>query len=365
MVTDKQVKNKMQKLDKNNWIVRTNALNEMRDNNMTLTEMRLFAIYQSKINPHDSSSRKVEFELAEFERIMEIKRANVTVLEQIGRRIVTRTAIIHEEDGGFSIMPLFGKFKLYKRADEMWCVELDSHYEMLPYLFEFKERFFKYELWNALRLKSTNQQRMYEVLKQYEYAKATEISIDILKALIGISQKQYTAWYDFKRNVLDICQKELAEHTDIKFTYEPIKRGKGGKVVALKFYIKKNNEYVDQLTLSEFIDSQPEPAQEDVSQDIQELQFENENIEFLADACKYQFTEEQMLIIKSYLIKIIPYENETSLNDQYDYLLKKYNELKYREKRTDLAPLKNRFAYLKSLFEIEVKNMGEDDETKW
>lgn len=371
MATDRQVKNKMQKLNKDNWIVRTNALNEMRDSNMTLTEMRLFVIYQSKINPYDKSSRVIEFELSEFERIMEIQRANVTVLEQLGRRIVTRTATIRDDNGGFRIMPLFGEFRLYKREDNKWWVEIDSHDKILPYLFEFKKRFFKYQLWNALKLKSINQQRMYEVLKQYEVAKAAEIDIDILKALLGISQKQYLDWRNFKRSVLDVCQKELSEHTDVNFTYEPIKRGKGGKVVAIKFNVQKNTDFVDQFSLGEFIDLQPFAIREDEPQEMrimpernigieyqQEIIFKNENLEFLSEACSNEFDEKQIDIIKSYLVKLVPFGGETPQNDQYDYLLRKYKELNYRARRQDLAPLKNRFAYLKSLFEIEVKNLG-------
>ena len=45
-------------------------------------------------------------------------------------------------------------------------------------MFDFKDRYFKYELWNALRLKSANQIRMYEILKQYETIGKREIKVD-------------------------------------------------------------------------------------------------------------------------------------------------------------------------------------------
>lgn len=383
MATDRQIKNKLQKLDRNNWIVRTNTLNEMRDSNMTITEMRLFAIYQSKINPKDASSRKVEFELSEFERIMELKRANVSVLEQVGRRIVTRTAVIRDNNGGFTAMPLFGEFKLYKDDNGKWVVRIDSHDVILPYLFEFKKYFFKYQLWNSLKLKSSNQQRMYEVLKQYEYAKATEITIDFLKALIGISQKQYTEWRDFKRDVLEVCQKALQEQTDIKFTYEPIKRGRGGKVVALKFNIEKNDDYVDQITLDEFIDLQPLTEQEDtpaeidfdlnnlisdrreqafseninIFEDESVFEIKNKKLDFLADACDREFSEEQMQILYDLILKIVPFDSNKNIEtERYDLLRMKYNDLKYRTSNKNLAPVVNRFAYLKTLLKSELEN---------
>ena len=45
--------------------------------------------------------------------------------------------------------------------------EIDAHDRALPLMFDFKNKYFKYELWNALRLKSPNQVRMYEILKQW------------------------------------------------------------------------------------------------------------------------------------------------------------------------------------------------------
>ena len=42
-------------------------------------------------------------------------------------------------------------------------------------MFDFKDRYFKYELWNALRLKAPSQIRMYEILKQYENIGKREI----------------------------------------------------------------------------------------------------------------------------------------------------------------------------------------------
>lgn len=47
-----------------------------------------------------------------------------------------------------------------------------------------------------------------------------------------------------------MATQELSKHTDIKFTYEPIKKGCAGKITALKFTIEHNE---DQLMLNEFI----------------------------------------------------------------------------------------------------------------
>jgi hypothetical protein len=44
------------------------------------------------------------------------------------------------------------------------------------------------------------------------------------------------------------------QNTDIAFTYEPYgKKGKGGKIIQLKFLIKKNEGFIDPISLAEFI----------------------------------------------------------------------------------------------------------------
>ena len=48
------------------WIVKSNALNEIRNNRMSISQIRLFSIYLSKINPRDMKSREVTFKLDEY-----------------------------------------------------------------------------------------------------------------------------------------------------------------------------------------------------------------------------------------------------------------------------------------------------------
>ncbi|MFI3261263.1 MAG: RepB family plasmid replication initiator protein, partial [bacterium] len=105
----------------------------------------------------------------------------------------------------------------------------------------------------CLRLKSVNQVRMYEILKQYETTKdkSRTLSIEDLKDMLGIDKKEYPVWQDFKTKVLEVCKKALKENTDIYFEYEPIKKGR--KFVAIKFLIFKNKDYKDPLQLDEFI----------------------------------------------------------------------------------------------------------------
>ena len=266
----------MSKLFDTAIIEKRNVLNELRSNNMTLQELRFFSIYLSKINARDKSTRVVRLPLDDFRRIMGLgSDINITHFKYTVRHILQQIVEVPNEKGtGYTAFQLFKRAKLEKDEQDEWYVEFDAHDDALPLMFDFKNKYFKYELWNALRLKSSNQVRMYEILKQYERLGKRELTVMELRELLGIGKNEYsgrTGWSDFKKKVLDSCQQALKETTDICYTYERGRVGKGGKWLSILFHIKKNENYIDQLTLEEFIEMQPEPGIIDVSAENTEI----------------------------------------------------------------------------------------------
>jgi len=245
----------MSKSRTKNWVVKRNVLNEMRANNMKLQELRLFGVYLSKINPKDEGTRTVSFAVSEFMEIMELKQPNIKHLESIAKNLLNKPIFIPAESGGFTAFNLFRLFRVATDGKGGWCIEITADEEALPYLFDYRGEFFKYKLWNTLRLKSKNQLRMYEILKQYEKIGYRVISIQELKDWLGIEKDEYPEYKTFRRDVLEVCRKALIENTDISFTFEAHDRkDRGGKINTLKFTISENKSYKDPINLEKFID---------------------------------------------------------------------------------------------------------------
>lgn len=282
-------------------VEKRNILNEVRKNSMSLQELRFFSIYLSKINARDPSTRKVTFPLTDFQKIMELGRMNIKHLQATTNSLLGKVVNIKLPNGGYDAFQLFKRCKVYKNEFEQWFIDIDAHDDALPLMFEFKKEYFTYELWNALKLKSGNQLRMYELLKQYEKAGERKITLQDLRELLGIGADEYPRWERFRVRVLESCQQALLENTDIKFTYEPIKSGR--KITGVHFYISKNTDYVDQLTLDEFIDMQ-KPVEADYEEinidDVLERDLE-EREEICAgfiDEIFNEFTLEQLRELK-------------------------------------------------------------------
>lgn len=349
-------------------VEKKNILNQIRKNNMSLQELRLFSIYLSKINARDISTRNVKFTLENFCKIMEIK-ADIGQITENMRHLLQQIVDIPYEDGrkGFLSIPLFKECGVYKDEETgQWYFEIEAHDKAMPYMFDFKEKYFTYELWNVLRLKSSNQLRMYEILKQYEYLGGCRLSLKTLRELLCIDPKEYPRWDRFKERVLDSCQKSLAEYTDITFTYEPIRTGH--KFTAVRFFIEKNENYVDHLKLEEFIQmknpvkaisEEPKewiPLDPNTDDDTALEIYGDENLFFLADACGYEFSPEEMRVLFDYLLEI-GLSGRQNARRRYDLLRQAYNKLNAAPnipKRNSVRENNvhhRRFGFMKHLFE--------------
>ncbi|MDE6425135.1 MAG: replication initiation protein [Ruminococcus sp.] len=248
---------------KNTYIIeKSNTLNEIRSTKMSLQELRFFSIYLAKINARDVSTRRVHFPLSDFQKIMGIGRMNIKHFKTAVNGLLCKVVHMPTDKGGLSSFQIFKEVELFKDDSDSWVVEIDAHDKALPLLFNLKKNYFTYELWNALRLKSVNQLRMYELLKQHERLGKLEITVSELREYLFISSDQYSALKDFRIYVINSCQKALSENTDICFTYEKGKSGNRGKWLTIVFHISKNKEYIDPLELHEFIDKQPQPKSE-------------------------------------------------------------------------------------------------------
>lgn len=340
----------MPTLKKNYIVNKRNVLNEIRANSMNLTELRFFSIYLSKIHKDKpEETRVVRFPLDDFRTIMELSsRLNIKHMRSVTNSLLCKVVNVPDERGGYTGFQLFKECTVSRDDNDEWYVEIDAHDKALPLMFDFKNKYFSYPLHNILRLKSPNQHRMYELLKQYQAVGVRILSVNDLKEYLGIGKDEYPRFGDFKTYVLNACQQALTENTDIQFTYEPYgKRGKSGKIISLKFKIEKNENHANKLTLDEFI-------QQNEIEEEEELQyFRNDQISFLMGACKNEFSALEIQILADLIIKIIPYSNSYQYsvqNEQYDYLKRKYDELQYRAAK---QTIRNRFGYLKKIIKTD------------
>ncbi len=330
-------------LDDRNIVMKSNRLTEMRNCNYTLAEQRLLAVYLSRINPKKPQVTTVTFTMDEFQKILGLGKLNVEYWRNAFESLITKTITFESQlDGKMSwttaVVFQSITFSMGERISEN-LVHLNASDAVLPLMFDLKKNYTKYQLWNCLRLSSSNQIRMYELLKQYEHVGIRVIPIIDLKEMLGLSDSSYPTWERFKTRILESCRKALAENTDICFEYEPQKTGR--KFTSIQFYIYRNKDYVDQLCLDEFLEKQP----------VTELAYDEfidpaSQIELLCQAVNREFSHEEMSMIESILCAL-PLQHQYGIGAaRYHYLSEKYSYLNVMEKRQIIH---DRFKYLCSI----------------
>lgn len=260
-------------------VVKRNVLNELRSSNMTLQQLRLFSLYLARIDPRNISTREVRFNLKDYCQIMGLEKLQIDYIQASTNDLLSKVVNIPNENGkGYIAFQLFKECVVYEdEKDKEWYIKIDAHDNALPLMFDFQKEFFTYKVWNVLSLKSPNQIRMYEILKQYENLGTREISINDLRELLGIVPEQYVGrkgWSNFKTRVIDSCQKALKESTDICFDYERGSAGPGGSWQTIIFHIKRNDNYISNLSIEEFL------------RDKNGLENEQTTIDKIAELCR-------------------------------------------------------------------------------
>lgn len=288
-------------LDATRTVKKSNLLNEMRNANASMVEYRLFCVYLAHLSLSNESN-EVTFKLADYSRIVGLDRPRRTDLVSQAQNLVSKTALLDSPDGGFEVYSIFKKFKLYQDDGE-WFVSLECNPDLAPMIREQRGRFLRYKLYNTIYLKSFNQQRIYELLKQYERIGERTIPLKDLREYLSIGKDEYPVWYDFSSKVLKVAQKAIREKTDICFDYEPIRKGR--KVIAVAFGIKKNPDFQDQLEIDSFLPPAAidyEDGEIEVEADPNQLSLDDltdQAIEFYRDALPPGLTDQQVDLLRS------------------------------------------------------------------
>lgn len=330
-------------------VEKRNILNEIRANNLSLQELRFFSIYLSKINPRDESTRIVRFPLSDFQKIMGFSRMNIQQLKSSTNSLLCKVVNIPKESGGYSGFQLFKECEVDKNEDGEWYVQIDAHDKALPLMFDFKERYFKYELWNALILKSANQIRMYEILKQYENIGKREMPVKELRELLGIAETEYSnknGWSLFKKYVLDSCQKALKELTDISYTYERGKTGAGGRWISIVFTITKNEPAQKQIPIFEGFSDLI-----DVDKIKEETETQDVELDFFSGACNNEFSVKEMESLLAIVFSTDMPEHPLGIGfARYHYLQEQYTHFNAISEQQNIA---NRYSYFRAMLKAE------------
>lgn len=246
-------------------VVKSNDLILKTRYDYTVNEQKTLAYICSMIKPVSIKDKmnkssfilEYEFQIIDYIKILGVENNGrvYNEIKSILKGLVTKVMWLKLDDSTETTVNWIQKVYTNKKSGKV-KIRLDE--DLIPYLFDLREKYLSYGLINILAMKSQYSIHLYEMMKSYhdfkigqKYRKEKEeneknksiiweFDIDEIKKQLMVHEiKSYQNYKDFRKYVLEIAQKEINELTDINIEFEPIKKGR--KVVKLRFEISKKN----------------------------------------------------------------------------------------------------------------------------
>jgi len=251
----------MAKRQINEIVKKSNALIRSHWTIESVLEPRIVAVLASKVNVNDEDFKIYEIPAKEVLNMSygghDLKELATTV-DNIMGRVLT----IYDSDGkGWTKYNVFSRCR-FRPHDAVLELRFDA--DLKPHYIQLKERFTQYSLAEFMSLPSIYSQRLYEILKSWNDKPEVNIEMAELCDMLDVPVSFRHDFGYFRRKVLEQAHKDIVERdgSSLWFDWEPIKRGRGGKVVAIHFVFNETRA-------KELTKNQPPPDELYIHQQLQ------------------------------------------------------------------------------------------------
>lgn len=197
------------------------------------TEKRFLAYCIAQLNPvEESELGLIEFRVQDFAKVFDLALTHTyEAIRNAADSLNSRS--FRRYENGVHKSDTWIWWSEYN--EENGSIKIRLNERLTPLLLDLKE---KHYIQFALRQTKdfTNAGwSLYVILKQWLKAGAQEFEIEELKSLMDMTGK-YKKWYEFSRQVIEPAIENINEVSDLRVSYEKIKRGR--TVTGLSFIIK-------------------------------------------------------------------------------------------------------------------------------
>ena len=222
---------------KNNLVVKSNDLIQARYE-LSLNEQKIILYTVSKLDEKQKDFNIIPIEIGEFINLLGTSDLRYTEIRKLIEGLRDKGLTIKTEKGEL----VTGWLSSIEYIKNTGIIELEFSKKLVPYLLQLKRKFTRYQLKNILYLSNKHSIRIYELLKQYENIGNRTFTVDELKKILML-EGQYKAFTDFDKRVLKPTMEEINDYTDLKVSYEKIKKGRAIHSIKYKIELKEIDDY--------------------------------------------------------------------------------------------------------------------------
>ncbi len=259
-----------------NYVQKQKSLMLLQDSELPLSALKILDLYLSKLDNYlskqltpDGKTEKISSQKlitignGDFEKALGLTHINKNTMKTRLKELSQPIEVSEKDnDDELDLVWLFENIHAERGDNRTWTVTFQMTDKAEKYIFIPENiHYLRYRLLNVVNLSSRYAYFLYMYLEDQRFMHTDwRVELEELKELLGCSdQPTYQEYRFFNSKVLLASQKELAERTDCKFTYKPIRRGRGGKVVGVEFHLepKKESKYkkvMEQITIEDMRD---------------------------------------------------------------------------------------------------------------
>ena len=221
----------------NNLVVKSNELVQARYD-LSLNEQKIILYAISKLDREKEDFNILSLDIRDFFKLLGTTKERYTEVREIVRELRKKEVIINTDKGEI----ITGWLSSMEYVKNKGIIELEFSKKLIPYLLQLKEKFTRYQLKNILYLRNKHSIRIYELLKQYENIGNRTFTVDELKKILML-EGQYNRFSNFESRVLKPTMEEINDYTDLKVSYEKIKKGRAIHSIKYKIELKEIDDY--------------------------------------------------------------------------------------------------------------------------
>ena len=226
-------------MSKGNLVVKTNQLNSALQN-LSLPEIRIvqLAIVDAReTNTGLSTDKPLRIDALRYAEMFETTRQNGYKRMKEAEETLFNRRFSYIDDDGKVVKSRW--IQQVRYLDDEGAIELVFTLAVVNGISRINgaEDFFtSYLLEQTASMDSIYSVRLYELLVQWKAAKQTPMfKLEKFRDQLGVEANEYKAMCDFKKRVLQVAIDEINEKSDIKISYEQVKKGRS--IAGFKFKV--------------------------------------------------------------------------------------------------------------------------------
>lgn len=208
---------------------------------MDLYEARLVRTLIAVLDRYDSEFPTVRLYVPDLCRLFGITNSNSVhdKLRRATKSVMSKVALVESGHGSwkaFNWIALAEYVSGRDAPDGVGYLEMQLHGQLKAFLLELKAHFFSYPLRHVTQMRSEYAIRLFELLLADSLSgKRRVLQYDVDDLRKRLSAEHYVDFKDFRKNVLELSQRECERVTNLRFEFEKVTRGR--RVVAVEFTI--------------------------------------------------------------------------------------------------------------------------------